>query len=111
MVDFEETGHKRVVGYDCKVKVKKCSKLCQSQWDFQWCFPGQGRIASGLTVKFFVIYESAGALSRQIRTRWPEELLYADDLALISEIFDDLKGRLLRSLERRTGIKRVDSKC
>ena len=33
-------------------------------------------------------------LSREIRSRCPEELLYADDLALVSELLEGLKGRL-----------------
>ena len=34
------------------------------------------------------------ALAREIRSRCPEELLYADDLAFVSETLKGLKGRL-----------------
>ena len=34
------------------------------------------------------------ALFREIRPACPEELLYADDLVLVSETLEDLKGRL-----------------
>ena len=33
-------------------------------------------------------------LSREIRLGYPEELLYSDDLALVSETYEDLEGRL-----------------
>ena len=34
------------------------------------------------------------ALSTKVRSKLPEELLCADDFALVSEKFEDLKGRL-----------------
>ena len=34
-----------------------------------------------------------GALSREIRSRFPEEILYVDDLTLVTS-FEGLKGRL-----------------
>ena len=34
------------------------------------------------------------ALSREIKSGYPEELLYADDLALVCETHEGLKGRL-----------------
>ena len=33
------------------------------------------------------------ALSREIRSGCPEELIYADDLVLVSETFEGLKGK------------------
>ena len=41
---------------------------------------------------FFIIVLEA--LSREIRSGCPEELLYADDLAFVSETLQGLKGRL-----------------
>ena len=41
---------------------------------------------------FFIIVLEA--LSREIRSGCPEELLYADDLAFVSETLEGLKGRL-----------------
>ena len=49
----------------------------------------QGLVLSPLL--FFIVLE---ALSREIRSGWPEELLHADDLALVSETLEGLKGRL-----------------
>ena len=45
-----------------------------------------------LSVKSVVIY-SAGN-TREIRSQCQEELLYSDDLTLVSETLEGLKGRL-----------------
>ena len=49
----------------------------------------QGSVSSPL---LFIIRRETP--SREIRLRCPEERLYADDLALINETLEDLKGRL-----------------
>ena len=59
----------------------------------------QGPMLSPL---FFIIVLEA--LSRKIKAGCLEELLYADDFALISE-------REKGSLKRRIGVKSVESKC
>ena len=55
-----------------------------------------------LSPLFFIIVLEA--LSRKIKAGCLEELLYADDFALISE-------REKGSLKRRIGVKSVESKC
>ena len=49
----------------------------------------QGSVLSPLL--FIIVLE---ALSREMRSGCPEELLYADDLALVSETIEGLKGKL-----------------
>ena len=45
-----------------------------------------------LMISQFIIV--LGPLSREIMSRFPEELLYADDLGLVSETLGGQKGRL-----------------
>ena len=56
---------------------------------------------------FIIVLE---ALSREIRPGCPEELLYTDRLALVSETIEGLKGKI-GSMERSTEAKRIESKC
>ena len=49
------------------------------------------------------------ALSREIRSGYPEELLYTYDLAVVIKTLESMKET--GSLERRIGVKSVDSKC
>lgn len=49
------------------------------------------------------------ALSREINSGCPDEVLYADDLALVKESLDF--ERETGSLERSSGVKRVKNEC
>lgn len=50
------------------------------------------------------------APSKEIRSRYPEELIYADDLVLLRHSLDGWPERENRGLERSNGINRVESK-
>ena len=72
-----------------------------------------GSTKSGLSVKSFVIYHSVESTYREVRSRFPEELIYAHYLTLVTETLQGFKkskehwkGRLERSIE----VKRVTSK-
>ena len=72
-----------------------------------------GSTKSGLSVKSFVIYHSVESTYREVRSGFPEELIYAHYLTLVTETLEGFKkskehwkGRLERSIE----VKRVTSK-
>ena len=77
MLNFEETRCTRVSG------------------TFSHGFLAQVKLYQGSVVRplFCTLLE---ALSREIKSGCPEELLYADDLGLVTETLEGLKGRLER---------------
>lgn len=67
-------------------------KLRYSKWLSNDFLVELGQQRSVLSPMLFII--SLKALFREIRSRCPEKLLYADDLALVSESLEGLKSRL-----------------
>ena len=69
---------------------------------------------SVLSLCLLIIALSRGALSREIRSWFPEKLLYADELALITETLEVLNGKLetekraLEWKEVRVDIKKIE---
>ena len=73
----EETRDKRVVGEDCTVIVYKCLK----SFNDDFLVHGGLHHGSVLSPSLFMIVLKT--LIKEIRSGWPEELLYADDVGLV----------------------------
>ena len=53
-----------------------------------------GSTKSALSVKSFVIYHSVESTSREVRSGFPEELIYAHYLTLVAEALEGFKKRV-----------------
>ena len=85
-----------MVGWVFTVTVKACLKSSKSKCFYpeMLLFSSPGSITSGFSFKILLLMIVLEALSRKMKSGYPEQLLYADISAMVSESTERLKGKL-----------------
>ena len=79
-------------------------------WHFHNGFLIQVRLHKGSVLKLLILIMVLEALSKEITSGYPVELLYADEFPVVTESHEGPKGRL-ETWKSAMELKRVETKC